>query len=122
MSRPYMSSFQRHLIPSLLDFTFDGISDGNIDAAKNVFLKSAQEEELDATRYGQILRRAAGRSARIYVKALLVAEEENSFIFSYNITSLSAAMNRALNRERTNVGRTAYADRVKAVLLTLRPY
>ena len=26
-------------------------------------------------------------------------------------------MNRALNRERTNVGRTAYADRVKNMLL-----
>jgi hypothetical protein len=54
--------------------------------------------------------------ARIYVKGLLVAEEQN-FAFSYNITSLTAAMNRALNRERTNIGRTAYADRVKAMLV-----
>ena len=45
-----------------------------------------------------------------------MAEEEN-FTFSYNITSLTSAMNKALNRERTNVGRTAYADRVKAMLL-----
>ena len=47
---------------------------------------------------------------------LLIAEEE-SFAFSYNITSLNAAMSKALNRERTNVGRTAYTPRVKDMLL-----
>jgi len=47
---------------------------------------------------------------------MLVAEEEN-FAFSYNITSLTATMRKALNRERTNVGRTAYTDRVKQMLL-----
>jgi hypothetical protein len=47
---------------------------------------------------------------------MLVAEEEN-FAFSYNVTSLTAAMRKALNRERTNVGRTAYSDRVKQMLL-----
>lgn len=47
---------------------------------------------------------------------MLVAEEEN-FAFSYNITSLTATMRKALNRERTNVGRTAYSDRVKQMLL-----
>ncbi len=45
-----------------------------------------------------------------------VAQEEN-FLFSYNITSLTAGMRRALNRERTNVGREAYSERVKAILL-----
>ena len=39
---------------------------------------------------------------------------------SYNITSLTAAMRKALNRERTNVGRTAYSDRVKQMLLAFR--
>ena len=46
----------------------------------------------------------------------LVAEEER-FAFSYNITSLTAAIRRAFYRERTNVGRTAYSDRVKSMLL-----
>jgi hypothetical protein len=46
-----------------------------------------------------------------------IAEEER-FAFSYNITSLTTAMRRALNRERTNVGRTAYTDRVKGMLLS----
>jgi hypothetical protein len=60
-----------------------------------------------------------GESARIYVKGLFVAEEPN-FLFSYNITKLSAALRRALNRERSNVGRTAYSDRVKAILTASR--
>jgi hypothetical protein len=47
---------------------------------------------------------------------MLVAEEEN-FAFSFNITSLTAAMRKALNRERTNVGRSAYSERVKQMLL-----
>ena len=58
----------------------------------------------------------SSRSARIYVTGMLVAEEEN-FAFSYNITSLTAGMRKALNRERTNVGRTAYSERVKQMLL-----
>ena len=38
-------------------------------------------------------------------------------MFSYNITSLSKALRKALNRERTNVGRTAYSERIKAILM-----
>lgn len=98
------------------EFSFRNVTDSQIDGAKNFFLKFSDESVLDSTRYGQILRRSPTGRARIYVKGLLVAEEEN-FAFSYNITSLTAQMNHALNRERTNVGRTAYADRVKTVLL-----
>lgn len=98
------------------DFIFLGVSGGDIAAAKDFFLKFSEEEVLDTTRFGQVLRRHPKRNARVYVKGLLVAEEER-FAFSYNITSMTSAMNKALNRERTNVGRTAYADRVKAMLL-----
>lgn len=98
------------------DFCFDKAADSDIDGAKDFFLKFSGETVLDNTKYGQILRRSSTGKARIYVKGLLVAQEEK-FAFSYNITSLTAAMNRALNRERTNVGRTAYADRVKDMLL-----
>jgi hypothetical protein len=98
------------------DISFKGISTTDIVEAKKFFLKFSGETVLDHTSFGQILRRDSKSKARIYVKGLLVAEEDE-FAFSYNITSLTAAMNRALNRERTNVGRTAYADRVKAMLL-----
>jgi hypothetical protein len=53
---------------------------------------------------------------RIYVNGVQVAEEEN-FLFSYNITALNKAIQKALNRERTNVGRTAYANRVQNILI-----
>lgn len=98
------------------EFVLTGVRPADIEGAKDFFLKFSGEKVLDETRYGQILARNVDRSARIYVNGLLVAEEER-FLFSYNITSLTAAMRKALNRERTNVGRIAYSDRVKAMLL-----
>ena len=99
------------------DIVLRGIPAKEIQAAKDFFLKFAGEKVLDETPYGQVLQRHPNGRARIYVTGLLVAEEDN-FGFSYNITSLTAAMRRALNRERTNVGRNAYTDRVKAMLLS----
>lgn len=46
--------------------------------------------------------------------------EEDNFLFSYNITALTAPIRKALNRERTNVGRTAYSERVKSILTSCR--
>jgi hypothetical protein len=75
------------------------------------------DEELGLTPFGAVLRRAnATARARIYVNGLRVAEEGN-FLFSYNITAPTAALRRALSRERSNVGRSAYTDRVKSILL-----
>ena len=87
-----------------------------MDKAKGFFLRFSDENLLETTKIGEILRRKTGAPARIYVAGLLVAEEEN-FAFSYNITALTEPMRKALNRERTNVGRTAYTDRVKQMLL-----
>jgi hypothetical protein len=99
------------------DFQIEGVGAEDVKAAKDFFLRFSGERVLDDTPHGQILERIAGRDARIYVTGLLVAQEER-FAFSYNITSLPASMRRALNRERTNVGRTAYTDRVKSMLLS----
>ncbi|HEY0521295.1 MAG TPA: ATP-binding protein [Ilumatobacteraceae bacterium] len=94
----------------------DGVSDDDIDTAKSYFLRYSNDEILETTPSGDVLASpAASASARVYVKGLLVAEEPN-FLFSYNITNLTAPLRRALNRERTNVGRGAYTDRVKAIL------
>jgi hypothetical protein len=92
-----------------------GVKYEDIEKAKGFFLEYAGEETLDTTPYGAVLR-PRRKMARIYVNGLLVAEEEN-FLFSYNVTNLTAGLRRALNRERTNVGRGAYSDRVKAILL-----
>lgn len=92
-----------------------GVKDEDITTAKDFFLKYSGDEVLEQTKYGGVLR-TRKLQARIYVNGLCVAEEDN-FLFSYNITSLTTALRKALNRERTNVGRTAYTDRVKAILL-----
>jgi hypothetical protein len=101
------------------DFILRGLSDADMSAAKDYFLRFAGDEELECTDIGTILKRCDDAPARIYVKGVRVALEEQ-FLFSYNITSTTAQLQRALNRERTNVGRTAYQDRVKAILLKAR--
>jgi len=93
-----------------------GIAEQDLEIAREYFLVFSDDTVLETTRFGQILQRRPDRSARIYVKGLVVAEEPE-FAFSYNVTSLTAPMRRALNRERTNVARTAYNERVKAMLL-----
>jgi len=97
------------------EFAFSGLSRQDVDTAKGFFLKYSDDVELEQTRYGSVLQRE-GTSARIYVNGLRVAEEPN-FLFAYNITSLTKALRSALNRERSNVGRQAYSDRVKSILL-----
>jgi hypothetical protein len=101
------------------EFVLRGLSDRDMAAARDYFLRFAGDEELERTDVGTILKRAEDEAARIYVKGVRVAIEEQ-FLFSYNITSTTAQLQRALNRERTNVGRTAYQDRVKAILLKSR--
>ncbi|NLN49755.1 MAG: ATP-binding protein [Clostridiales bacterium] len=91
------------------------ISNEDIAKAKQLFLKFSSGNLLETTDFGEILERD-GNTAVIYVNGIQAAEEEN-YMFSYNITRLSAAMRKALNRERSNVGRTAYADSVKKLLL-----
>jgi hypothetical protein len=98
------------------DVVLTGVRDEDIDTAKGFFLRYSGERLLETTEFGGVLARdSRRRPARVYVKGLFVAEEPN-FLFSYNITKLSAPLRRALNRERSNVGRTAYSDRVKAIL------
>ena len=92
----------------------EGCKDEYIDSAKNFFLMFSNEKLLEKTDVGEVYTK--GKTSRIYIGGLLVAEEEN-FLFSYNITSITKVMRKALNRERTNVGRTAYTQRVKDVLL-----
>jgi hypothetical protein len=98
------------------DFVLKGLADTDMGAARDYFLRFAGDDELESTSLGSILKRPGEEPARIYVKGVRVAIEEQ-FLFSYNITSTTAQLQRALNRERTNVGRTAYQDRVKAILL-----
>ena len=97
------------------DFCLTGCADEEITKAKRLFLNFSNPEVLETTIYGQVIKKSHS-FADIYINGVKVAEEEN-FLFSYNITALNAQIKRALNRERTNVGRTAYTSRVKEILL-----
>jgi hypothetical protein len=100
------------------DFLLSGVTKRQIDEAKNFFLRFSGESLLEETKFGQVLKRHRN-SARIYINGVRVAEE-STFLFSYNITSLTKPMEKALNRERTHVGRAAYTQRVKDILLECR--
>jgi len=97
------------------EFTISGVTDRDVAKAKDLFLKFSGESVLERNQYGEVLRKKDAR-ARVYANGVKVAEEEN-FLFSYNITPLTKKIKDALNRERTNVGRTAYSDRVKSILI-----
>jgi len=98
------------------EFVFEVLKESDVQKAKDLFLKFSNETVLEETSFGQVLEKRVG-TARIYINGVRAAEEEN-FLFSYNITSLTQAIRKALNRERTNVGRTAYSERVKSMLVS----
>ncbi|HHP1053234.1 ATP-binding protein [Bacillus cereus group sp. BfR-BA-01354] len=98
------------------EFIFEGLQDLDIEKAKDFFLLYSGEAVIEKTRYGTLLEKADNKNSRIYVNGLCVAEEEN-LLFSYNITSPTKKLLKSLNRERTNVGRSAYSDRIKSILL-----
>lgn len=93
------------------EFELKGVTDEDVELAKNLFLKFSGEEVIEITTYGQVVKRS-GNQGNIYINGVKVAEEEN-FLFSYNITKLNAPIKKALNRERSNVGRSAYSESVK---------
>ena len=92
--------------------TLRGLSADDMAEAKSFFLRWNDERVVETTQYGSVLDGAG----RVYVRGLRVATDDE-FLFSYDITKLNAKLGRALNRERANVGRSAYTDRVKDILL-----
>lgn len=96
------------------DFAITGISDDDMENAKQRFLVFNNLKKLESTKYGEVYACEDGVPA-IYINGVKVAEELN-FMFNYNITAMNAQIRKALNRERSNVGRTAYADTVKNIL------
>jgi len=98
------------------DFFIEGVSENDIAAAKDLFLKFNCSKVLETTKYGCILESDGSDAlSRVYINGVLASEEED-FLFSYNVTNLTPSMRKALNRERTNVGRSTYSERVKAIL------
>jgi hypothetical protein len=106
--------------PSHADMTgteavLDGVTESQIEDAKQNFLQFTNEELTESTEFGEIYAKPDDQEAAIYVTGLRVATESD-FLFSYNITNTTKNVRDALNRERSNVGRTAYTPRVKKIL------
>lgn len=97
------------------EVVLDGITDEDIEAAKQNFIGYTEAELLEQTRFGDVYEVPENEDASVFVSGLRVASEPN-FLFSYNITNTTKKINDALNRERSNVGRTAYSTRVKKIL------
>jgi hypothetical protein len=97
------------------EFRIDNCPDEDMKKAKQMFLQFSDSTLLENTKIGDVYEKI-GHVSKIYLNGVLVAEEDN-FMFSYNITSLNAQIKKALNRERTNVSRTAYTPRIKEILL-----
>jgi hypothetical protein len=100
------------------EFILSQVTDDDIQKAKDMFLNFSGEKEIETCTYGTVLEKKYD-IGRIYINNVKVAEEDN-FLFSYNITNLNAAIRKAMNRERTNVGRTAYANTIKSILLNCK--
>ncbi len=96
------------------DFTLINVTDNEIYKAKSQFLVFNDLTLLEKTRYGEVYQ-SESDGGKIYINGVKVASESN-FMFDYNITNINAAIRKALNRERSNVGRTAYADTIKNIL------
>lgn len=100
------------------DFCIKGCTNEDIELAKSLFVKFRKENILEINKFGEIIEKK-GETSSIFINGVKVAEEPN-FLFSYNITLLNGKIKKALNRERTNVGRSAYSDRIKDILLSTK--
>ena len=87
-----------HLPMGGTEFILSGVTDADMAKAKGLFMQFAGEEVIEGSIHGQILRRRKG-AARAYILGVMASEEPN-FLFSYNITSLTASMKKMLNWER----------------------
>lgn len=96
------------------DFILTGVPDAAIEKAKGMFLRFREHRALDATPFGQVIAAPSGGS-EVFINGVWV-NAEPTFLFSYNVTSLTESMRKALNRERVNVGRSVYADRIRQIL------
>lgn len=99
------------------DFLLIGCSDEDIEKAKQLFMQFSEAEVLEDTSYGQILSKRG--TAVVYLNGAQISVEPD-FLFSYNITRITSALSKALNRERNNIGRTAYTSSIESILLAAK--
>ncbi len=95
--------------------TINNIDEADVDNAKKYFLLFNKLEKLDENKFGEIYKKTGTEPSYICINGVKVGEEEN-FKYHYNIINLTKKIRDALNRERNNVGKQVYSDRVKQIL------
>lgn len=107
IEKPKQADFKGTLI------SIEKVSQEDMLAAKEMFLQFNGAEILYKGDYGEIV--FANGLASVYVNGLRVAEDE-SLLFSYNVTKLDSKLKKNLNRERKGVSRAAYTEAIKKIL------
>ena len=98
------------------DVVLSCVTESDVQNAKSMFLMFNEGMALlETTEYGEVYMNKPDGKSCIYANGVQIASEDN-FLFSYNITSMNAKTRNALNRERTNVGRSAYSETIKNIL------
>jgi hypothetical protein len=90
------------------------IDPATVESARAMFLRFRSEQLLERTAYGEIYERSG--TPIVYINGVMAAEEPG-FRFSYNVTSLTDGMRKLLNRDRVNVGRSVYSQRIQKILV-----
>ena len=98
------------------EFCLIGIEKSDLEKAEAMFLDFNKNVKLlETNKFGEVYEIVGADEAVIYANGVQIAKEEN-FMFSYNITGMNSQMKKALNRERSNVGRTAYTPSIRNIL------
>lgn len=97
------------------EIIINNIEPDEVNVAKNFFLLFENLKRLAVTDFGEIYDKTDDSTSKIYVNGVKVAEEER-FKFHYNITNINKKIRDAMNRERNNVGRQVYSNRIVQIL------
>lgn len=87
----------------------------DLKEAKLFFLKFNNLKLLETNKYGEIYEKDNELSSYIFINGIKVSTEDN-FKFHYNITNITDKIRKELNRERNNVGKQLYSERVKQII------
>ena len=100
------------------EFSLIGVKDEDIEKSKSHFLIFNEEKVLNKNKWGEIIeKRKENENAKIYVNGICINYEPH-FAFSYNIIKPPRRVLKCLNRERSNVGRGAYSEIIKKIIIT----
>ncbi len=99
-------------------FILQNITDEDIESAKQLFVRFSNMNLIEKTKYGEIFEKNDS-TGKIFINGVFAAKEDN-YLFNYNVTSLTKKIKDVLNRERNNVARSAYSDRIADILLSCK--